>query len=133
MGSSVQRGRDGHRLLSSTELVTLFVCAMHKEKASALLDCFADRPKARAQAFAEQVRQWSSSMRQARLSREFGPRPDELQRLQRLMIDAQPLLRSAVAEHLSVSQRSAFPHLSPSGVVSPAMRALARRLVREAG
>lgn len=132
MGSSAQRGRDGPRSLSFTELVTLFVCAMHKEKASTLLDCFADRPKARAHAFAEQVRQWSSSIRQARLSREFGPRPDELQRLQQMIIDAPPLLRSAVAEQLSVSQRSTFPHLTPSGAVSPAMRALARRLVREA-
>lgn len=110
----------------------MFVCAMHRDQTSALLDCFADRPKARARAFAEQVRQWSSSIRQARLSREFGPRVDELRRLDQVLVDAPPLLRSAVAEQLSVTQRSAFPHLTPSGVVSPAMRALARRLVREA-
>lgn len=132
MGSSAQRGTDGPRSLSFAERVALFVCAMHRDQTSALLDCFADRPKARARAFAEQIRQWSSSIRQARLSREFGPRVDELKRLEQVLVDAPPLLRSAVAEQLSASQRSAFPHLSPSGVVSPAIRALARRLVREA-
>ena len=126
-----KRGQDGPRALSFTERVTLFVCAMRKSQAGALLDCFADRPKARALAFAQQVRQWDSSTRQARLTREFGGRTNRFECLQALVVEAPPLLRGALGEQLPEDQRVLFPHLHPTTPVAPAMRALASRLVRE--
>jgi hypothetical protein len=132
MSPPAERGGDGPRALSFAERVTLFVCVMRREHATRLLDCFADRPRARALAFAKQVREWESSTRQARVSRELGVRHDGVQRLHQLIVEAPPLLRSAIAEQLSANQRWAFPHLTPSGPVAPAMRALAKRLVREA-
>jgi hypothetical protein len=124
-------GRDDPRALSFAERVALFVWVMRKEHATKLLDCFAERPRARALAFAEQVREWDSSTRQARVSRELGPRADGVQQLHQLIVEAPPPLRSAIAGQLSDSQRCAFPHLAPSGPIAPAMSALAGRLVRE--
>lgn len=123
---------DGPRTLSSTERITLFVCATHKAQADILLAGFADRPRARAVAFAAHVRQWDSSTRQARLAREFGAPRAATERLQQLMVAASPGLRVALALELPAHLRALFPHLVSRAPVAPAMRAFATRLLREA-
>jgi hypothetical protein len=134
MAAAPRRSADGPKALSFAERVTLFVCALHKEQASALLAGFADRPRRRAIAFAEQIRQWDSSTRQARLAREFGANTSPTERLHRLVLEVPPALRAALGEHLSPEQRLLFPHLTPATPTPtpPAMRAIAGRLVREA-
>jgi hypothetical protein len=120
------------RSLTTLDRVTLFICALHKAEVDDLLDSFAPAPKRQALAFAQQVQKLESSTRQARLTREFGARPDALARLRQLVVDAPAGLRSAIIEQLPSTQRALFPHLAPATAAPPAVRALAARLVREA-
>lgn len=124
---------DGPRDLGFVERVALFVCAMHKERASELLEGFADTPRSKALEFAAQVKAWDSSTRQARLTREFGARIDAAERIKQLIVEASPELRVAIAQELPPAQRAAYPHLKVTDAQpSPAMRSLAARLVRAA-
>lgn len=115
------------------ERLALYVHAMHREQASALLDALAEKPRARALAYVEDLKAIDSAQRQARLTREFGTRPDALDRVAKLLVDAAPPLRRAIVRHLPAALRSRFPHLDgPEAPCPPAMDALAARLAREA-
>lgn len=129
------RREDGPRELTFVERTTLFVCALHRERALDLIEGFAERPRGTARSFARQVMDWDSSTRQARITRELGSRPDAAERLRALIVEATPLLRQAIAAILPPAQRALFPHLddkAAGGALAPAVRALAERLVREA-
>ncbi len=122
----------GSRDLSFPERVALFVCALHKAQANALLELFAEKPGQAAIAFAQEMTNCDSGTRQARLSREFGARADAMERLRKLVVDAPLALRYAIVEQLPPAQRALFPHLQGKQASPPAMRAVASRLIREA-
>ena len=125
--------REEPRELSPLERVTLFVCAMHKADADELLSGFAAGPRKQAAAFAQQILGLDSSTRQARLTREFGARADALDRMRALIVEAPLPLRAAIVELLPPAQRALFPQLLALPLTaSPAMTALAARLLREA-
>ena len=128
------RREDGPRELSFVERTTLFVCALHRERALDLVEGFADASRSTARGFARQVMDWDSSTRQARITRELGSRPDAAERLRALIVEASPLLRQAIAAILPPAQRALFPHLDEAAVapLAPVLKALAERLVREA-
>lgn len=121
---------DGPRALAFEERVTLFLTARHKGALDELLAGFAAAPASRARAFATLAAAWDSPRRQARLAHEFGGRADAQERLKALVTAAQPPLRGALVERLPERLRVSFPlESAPS---SPAAKALAARLVREA-
>ena len=65
----------------------------------------------------------------------FGAHPHASERLEKLMAEASPLLQSAIFGRLAPWQKSLFPNfleVAPSAPPSPAMEALADRLIREA-
>lgn len=114
------------------ERVALYVQALHRDRTASLLECFADAPRARAQACAKELQSISSALRQARLTTEFGTLPDALDRVQRLVLEASPSLRCAIVRHLPPALRARFSHLErPDHQAPPAMDALAARLARE--
>lgn len=110
------------------ERTTLFLIALKRGQAKELLDGLAQEPKARAEAFAKQLVQLDSATRQARIAREFGPDAAFDARVHELVVRSPPALRHAVYAQLPPSSR-------PAGFVStsssPALQALAARLVRE--
>lgn len=115
------------------ERLALYVHAMHREQAPTLLDALADQPRARALAYVEDLKAIDSAQRQARLTSEFGTRPDALDRVGKLLVDASPPLRRAIVSFLPPALRARFPHLDgPAEPCPPAMEALAARLAREA-
>lgn len=121
---------DGPRALAFEERVTLFLTARHKGALDELLAGFAATPASRARAFAALAAAWDSPRRQARLAHEFGGRPDAQERVKALVGGAQAPLRAALIERLPERLRLNFPlESAPS---SPAAKALAARLVREA-
>jgi hypothetical protein len=121
-----------HRPTSQVERLTLFLCALHRDQAEALLLGLADEPALKARAFRAELTAWDSSRRQARLALEFGPRDRPRERAQRLILEAPPPLRAALAQSLPPKLRRHFPHLVPAQPAAPALCALAARLVREA-
>lgn len=120
------------RSIGFAERVALYVCARNRARADELLEGLAPQPLAQATAFAQQVLSWDSATRQARLSREFGARPDALEQLHALVLEAPPALRLAIAQQLPASARSHFAHLRATQPIAPCLAALAARLVREA-
>lgn len=115
------------------ERVALYVYALHRDQAPALLEAFAEAPRSTAEAYVDELKGLDSALRQARLTREFGARPDALQRANALIVTASPPLRRALVRHLPPHLRARFPHLDTPGAppANPAMEALAARLVRE--
>jgi hypothetical protein len=114
------------------ERVAMYVHALHRESTPALLEGFAEGPRARALAYVEDLQACDSGMRQGRLTREFGTQPDAIDQVQRLIVQASPPLRRAIVRHLPPALRSRFAHLDrPGDTWPPAMDALAARLVRE--
>jgi hypothetical protein len=114
------------------ERLALYIHAMHREHASALLEALAEEPRARALAYIEELKAIDSAQRQARLTREFGTRSDALDRVAQLLVDAAPPLRRALVRHLPPALRARFPHLDVADAPCPPARdALAARLVRE--
>lgn len=116
------------------ERIALYLYALHRDQAPALLESLAEAPRAAAQMYLEELQGLDSALRQARLTRDFGARPDALQRANELIVNASPPLRRALVRHLPPHLRARFPHLDTPGVPPGplAMEALAARLVREA-
>jgi hypothetical protein len=133
----VARGRtpltDGHRRLTSTERLALFVCCFKRGDSLHLFDGLSESLRHEARAFARTCAQWDSPTRQGRLTQELGLSPDARARVDALILESAPALRRAIAECLPPSFRDEYPHLlRPEVPKSPALLALARRLVREA-
>ena len=103
------------KVMGFPERVALFVAAIHRPRAEELLSGFSKSPQERASAFAEDMKQWDSARRQARLAHEFGVRHDAGERLQQLVVRTTGELRAAIVASLP-----------------PAVRAVAARLVKEA-
>jgi hypothetical protein len=113
------------------ERLTLFIVAKHRGEAANLLHGLAEPGQRRARAFADAVLAWDSAKRQARLTHEFGARPETKERLQALLAQAPPRLRDALVKRLPEAFKEQYPAAKeePSPV---AQGALAARLVREA-
>ena len=76
---------------------------------------------------------WPSGKRQGRATLEFGNRPDQHERLARLMAEAAPALKLAMCAQMSPQQQARFPHLAHHEFRQvPGRNAFAARLVREA-
>lgn len=77
----------------------------------------------------------TSAQRQARVAAEFGVRSDPSGPLRELMTEAPEALRREIFRRLPPYQRSLFPSRRvepPAASASPALCALAERLIREA-
>jgi len=120
------------RVSSPVQRLALFLCALHRSESAELLEGLAAGPRREALAFSAEVLRWDSSRRQARLALEFAPRDQSGERLRGLLEGAPPRLRAALLEAAPVELRSASGEGPPPGAASPALAALAARLVREA-
>ncbi|MBL8913131.1 MAG: hypothetical protein JNM17_20715 [Archangium sp.] len=121
------------KVVGFPERLSLFVTALHKQQTDELFVGLAAPLEKRAFAFAADMKQWDSARRQARLAHEFGVRPDAAERLKRLVLSVDGVLRGAVVASLPPAVRREFPQFQ-GGVESfpEAVRAVAARLVREA-
>lgn len=133
IAKSPERARLGpNHVVEFPERVALYVHAMHRDSTAALLDAFAEAPRARALAYVEDLKAIDSAQRQARLTREFGTLPDAVDRVQQLLVEAAPPLRRAIVRHLPAALQPRFAHLAAAAEpCPPAMDALAARLARE--
>lgn len=125
------RQRDPAREMGLVERTTLFLVALKKDQALGLIDGFGEAARQRARVFAQQVSDLDSPTRQARLALEFGVRDGVRDRVGKLLAEAPPALRAALASLLpaSLRPRDVPP---PTEAPSPALQALAARLIREA-
>ncbi|MBL8919698.1 MAG: hypothetical protein JNJ54_12595 [Myxococcaceae bacterium] len=121
--------KDPARVMGFVEQTTLFVVALKKERATELLEAFGQAHRQRARVFAQQLADLDSPTRQARLALEFGPRDGLRERVERLLSSSPPALRAALCAQLPPAFRPASPPAATP--VSPALKALAARLVRE--
>jgi hypothetical protein len=112
--------------------VTLFVLVMNARRPAELAQGFADLTRDDAEQVLREAKEWSSSQRQARISVEFGTRPDQHEALTELVGEASPALRHALHAHMTPTQQARFSHLAGDAASTPAMGSLAARLVREA-
>ncbi len=106
-----------------------------RERAAALLEGLPEHVVGRAQAHLAEFIALSSARRQARVSVEFGGRPDAAVRLRRVMEEAPEALRRALYQRLPAFHRGLFPEMrdTPLDVSAPAAVApWAERLIREA-
>ncbi|MCU0700335.1 MAG: hypothetical protein MUC96_27820 [Myxococcaceae bacterium] len=125
--------KDPARTLGFVEQTTLFVVAIKKTDALALLDGFTESARQRARIFAQQLADLDSSTRQARLALAFGARDDAPTRLKALLAEAPAGLKAAVLAQLPPALRPSTAGLAaPAATASPALVALASRLIREA-
>ena len=121
------------KVVGFPERLALFVTALHKQQTDELFVCLAGPVEKRAFAFAAEMKQWDSARRQARLAHEFGVRPDATERLTRLVLSVDGVLRAAVVAALPATLRREFPQFQGAADSFPeAVRAVAARLVREA-
>ncbi|MDP1822885.1 MAG: hypothetical protein Q8L48_06575 [Archangium sp.] len=121
------------QVMGFPERVALFVAAIHKGRADELLAGFSKPSQERASAFAQDMKQWDSARRQARLAHEFGVRPDAGERIQQLVVKTSGDLRAAIVASLPPAVRAQFPQFVEGATGFPvAVRALAARLVKEA-
>ncbi len=106
-----------------------------KERASELLDGLGEREAARAKEHLAHFTAMSSAQRQARVALEFGMRRDPSEPLRALMAEAPEALRREIFRRLPPYQRTLFPERKvepPDASATPALCALAERLIREA-
>lgn len=122
---------DPPREAGLVERTTLFLVSLKKRDVLGLLDGFTSEARQRARLYAQRLADLDSPTRQARLALEFGVGEDARPRLEQLLAESPPALKAAIAAQLPLSWRR------PSDVgtgtrASPALMALAARLVREA-
>lgn len=106
-----------------------------KERASELLEGLGENEASRAKEHLALFMALSSAQRQARVALEFGLRSDPAEELRALMEEAPEALRREIFRKLAPYHRSLFPQRrleAPDASVSPALSALAERLIREA-
>ncbi len=128
-----RRKHEGPRVLGFAERISLFVSAIHKQRAEELFAGLSAPLQKKATEFAASMNQWDSARRQARLAHEFGVRPDAGERVQQLVVRADGQLRAAIVASLPPVVRKQFPQFQGGSESFPvAVRAVAARLVKEA-
>jgi hypothetical protein len=106
-----------------------------KERAAELLEGLGASEAARAKEHLAHFMALTSAERQARVALEFGMRSDPAEQLRELMAEAPEALRREIFRKLAPYHRSLFPQRrleAPDASATPAMCALAERLIREA-
>jgi hypothetical protein len=103
-------------------------------RAAELLDGLRTPEGLEARVLLERLSGCSSADRQARVAQQFGLVPEAAARLRSLMAEASAPLQAEILRRLPPYHRSLFPPgaLSRPDAASPAMGALAERLIREA-
>lgn len=121
--------------LGKPERIALFVTALHRARAEELLAGLAGEEARRATRFMGRAQKWDSPTRQAAVALEFGVRVDVEARLKEMLGKLPLKLQVCVISRLPEWQQSFFPKLlaqARTSSHSPALIALADRLVREA-
>jgi hypothetical protein len=106
-----------------------------RERAPELLEGLGVREAERAKEHLAHLTALSSAQRQARVAVEFGMRKDPADPLRELMAEAPEALRRELFRRLPPYLRSLFPERGlepPDASATPALCALAERLIREA-
>jgi len=117
------------------ERVALVSLVFGRERAKALLEGLREPEARQAKDCLAGFAALSSARRQARVAVEFGVRPDAAARLKALMEEAPEVLRRELFRRLPPYHRSLFPERQvepPDVAATPAVCALAERLIREA-
>jgi hypothetical protein len=117
------------------ERIALVALVLGRERAEALLDGLGEAEARQAKAHLAGFAELSSARRQARVAVEFGVRPDAAARLKAVMEEVPEVLKREIFRRLPPYHRSLFPErqMEPADAAStPAMCALAERLIREA-
>jgi hypothetical protein len=117
------------------ERIALVALVFGKERAGALLEGLRAPEARQAKNHLAGFTALSSARRQARVAVEFGVRPDAAARLRAVMQEAPEVLRRELFRRLPPYHRSLFPERqveSPDAAATPAVCALAERLIREA-
>lgn len=117
------------------ERLALVAWVLGRERAEELLFGLEAGAAASASEHLRRLASLPSAQRQAKVSVEFGERPDAAARLRQLMGEASPLLRGELLRRLPPYHRTLFPS-EPRGAprqdVPHALSLLAERLIREA-
>lgn len=116
------------------ERMTLFVSTMHKETAPHLFEGLSEAQLMRAKKQAQSLSNLDSATRQAHLAYEFGIRGDAVERLQTLLSNCAPPLRSTIVQLMPTRWRTHFPKVRVDETSNPpaARRLMAQRLIHEA-
>jgi hypothetical protein len=117
------------------ERIALVALVLGKGQAKELLDGLREPEARQAKAHLAGFEALSSARRQARVAVDFGVRPDAAARLRAVMEEAPEVLRREIFRRLPPYHRSLFPERqveSPDAAATPAVCALAERLIREA-
>ncbi|HEX8436687.1 hypothetical protein [Archangium sp.] len=117
------------------ERIALVALVFGKGQAKELLDGLREPEARQAKALLEGFAALSSAQRQARVAVEFGVRPDAAVRLKSVMEEVPEVLRRELFRRLPPYHRSLFPERRvepPDAAATPAVCALAERLIREA-
>jgi hypothetical protein len=119
----------------SLEHMALVALVLGRERAGALLEGLGEPEARQAKNLLAGFSALSSPRRQARVAVEFGVRPDAAARLRAVMEEAPEVLRREIFRRLPPYHRGLFPERQvepPGAAATPAVCALAERLVREA-
>ena len=117
------------------ERIALVALVFGRERAGALLEGLRTPEVREAKNHLAGFSALSSARRQARVAVEFGVRPDAAARLRTVMEAAPEVLRRELFRRLPPYHRSLFPERQvepPGAAATPAVCALAERLIREA-
>lgn len=117
------------------ERLALVALVFGRERAEALLGGLSGPEARQAKNHLAGFSALSSARRQARVAVEFGVRPDAAARLRSVMEAAPEVLRREIFRRLPPYHRSLFPERQmepPDAAATPAVCALAERLIREA-
>lgn len=122
------------QVMGLAERVSLFITALHRDRAEALFAGLAEPLQTRATRFHGAMTSLDSARRQARLAHEFGVKPEAVHRTQQLVVSArQQQLRAAIVASLPAGLRKNFPQFHDVVESFPvAVRAVAGRLAKEA-
>lgn len=125
--------RTDDALVEFAERVALFGVVMKHVRIDAVLEGLTKGAAEAARHLVKDSASWPVAKRHARVSLDFGNRADQHDRLQALILESPPLMRLAIAAHMTPQQQARFPHLVGKDYRSlPAREAFAARLVREA-
>lgn len=117
------------------ERLVLVALVLGRERAAELLEGLGEQSAERAKEQLSRFAALASAQRQARVAMEFGVVDEAAERLRALMEEASEPLRQEIFRRLPPYHRSLFPKRTvepPGAAATPALCALAERLIREA-
>ncbi len=117
------------------ERMALVALVLGRERAEGLLEGLAEPAARQSKKYLAGFAALSSAQRQARVTVEFGVRPDAATCLRAVMEEAPEALRRELFRRLPPYHRSLFPERRvepPDASATPGVCALAERLIREA-